>query len=123
MGKCLDQPENPFSTLNTRAKRQKFFKEKWEIAEPVEYVLGVRFDVSRDKTTEVYSQVPVTDTFVYIPILGSLILCSRALNYVKVSCKPNNTNKAFIKTCDGSYFKSNVLFSQKKTCSTDSTLF
>ena len=51
--KYFAQLENPFSTLNTRVKRQKFFEEKWEIVEPVEYVLGVRFDVRRDQTTGV----------------------------------------------------------------------
>lgn len=61
-----------------------------KIVEPVECVLGVRFDVRGDKTTGIYSQVPVTDTF--------LSLCSRTLKYVKVSCKPNITKKAFLKT-------------------------
>ena len=69
---CFEQLQNPFSVLNTGAKRQKFFKEKWEIVEPVEYVLGVRFDVCRDRTTGVYNQIPVTDKFVYVPILGTL---------------------------------------------------
>lgn len=69
---CFDQLQNPFSSLNTRFKWQKYFEEKWEIVEPVEYVLGVRFDMRRDPTTGVYSQIPVTDKFVYVPILGTL---------------------------------------------------
>lgn len=28
---CFDHLENPFSTLNTRIKRQRFFEAKWEI--------------------------------------------------------------------------------------------
>lgn len=65
--------DKQFSTsLNTRFKRQKYFEGKWEIVEPVEYVLGVRFDMRRDQTTGVYSQIPVTDTFVHVPILGTI---------------------------------------------------
>ena len=44
MENSFDQLENPFTFFNTGAKRQRF-EEKWEIVEPVEYVLGVRFDV------------------------------------------------------------------------------
>jgi len=42
---CFQQLENPFSLLNTEAKRQKHFENKWKIVEPVEYVLGVHYDV------------------------------------------------------------------------------
>lgn len=41
---CFEQLENPFSYLNTESKRTKHFKEKWKIVEPVEYILGVRFE-------------------------------------------------------------------------------
>lgn len=56
---CFDQLENPFSCLNTESKRTKHFEEKWKIVEPVEHILGVRFDMRRDKTTGTYMQVPV----------------------------------------------------------------
>lgn len=48
------------------------FEEKWKIVEPVEHVLGVRFDIHRDKTTGTYRQVPVNDKFMYVSIMGSL---------------------------------------------------
>ncbi|KAK0151868.1 hypothetical protein N1851_006762 [Merluccius polli] len=69
---CFENLENPFSPLNTETKRQRHFKRKWKIVEPIEHVLGVRYDACRDKTTGVYSQVPVNDKFMYVPILGTL---------------------------------------------------
>lgn len=113
--KCFEQLENPFSTLNTRVKRQKFFEEKWESVEPVEYVLGVRFDVSRDKTTGVYSQVPVTDKFVYTPILGTLKSMFKNTELCESFLQTKQYEEGIYKDiCDGSYFESNILFSQKK---------
>lgn len=69
---CLNQLDNPFSKFNTQMKRQKYYDEKWEIVEPKEFVLGVRMDTHRNKTTGVYSQIPVTDKYMYVPILGTL---------------------------------------------------
>lgn len=69
---CFHQLENPFSCLNTESKRTKHFEEKWKIVEPVEHILGVRFDMRRDKTTGTYMQVSVNDKFMYVPIIGSL---------------------------------------------------
>ena len=48
----FDLLENPFTSFNTGSKRQRFFEEKWEIVEPVEYVLGVRFDVRRCRSLQ-----------------------------------------------------------------------
>ena len=36
---CFDKLDNPFSALNTEAKRHKYFDERWEIVEPEEHVL------------------------------------------------------------------------------------
>lgn len=66
---CFDQLENPFSCLNTESKRMRHFEEKWIIAEPVEHVLGVRFDVRRDRTTGTYRQVPVNDKFMWVSLI------------------------------------------------------
>ncbi len=64
--------ENPFASFNSKAKREKFFSERWGIVQPLEIVLGIRYDNRRNKRTGSYDQVPVKDTFVYIPILDSL---------------------------------------------------
>lgn len=112
---CFDQLENPFSVLNTAAKRQKFFEEKWEIVEPVEYVLGVRFDLRRDRTTGVYNQIPVTDKFVYVPILGTLKSMFKNSELCESFLQVKQHKEGVYKDiCDGSYFKSNDLFSQQK---------
>jgi len=112
---CFEQLQNPFSVLNTRAKRQKYFKEKWEIVEPVEYVLGVRFDVRRDRTTGVYNQIPVTDKFVYVPILGTLKSMFKNSEICECFLQAKQEEEGFFKDiCDGSYFKKNDLFCQQK---------
>lgn len=61
--------ENPFTPLNTEAKLNKHLREKWGLIEPVEKVLGTRFDSRRNKTTGTYDQVIVTDRFAYVPML------------------------------------------------------
>lgn len=110
---CFDQLENPFSVLNTAAKQQKFFKEKWEIVE--DYVLGVRFDLRRDRTTGVYNQIPVTDKFVYVPILGTLKSMFKNSELCESFLQVKQHKEGVYKDiCDGSYFKSNDLFSQQK---------
>lgn len=111
---CFDQLQNPFSVLNTRFKRQKYFEGKWEIVEPVEYVLGVRFDMRRDQTG-VYSQIPVTDKFVYVPILGTLKSIFKNAELCEAFLQAKQHEEGIYRDiCDGSYFKSNSLFSQEK---------
>ncbi|KAK0150882.1 hypothetical protein N1851_008004 [Merluccius polli] len=39
---------------------------------PVEVALGVRYDTRRNRATGTYEQIPVTDKFVYIPLLETL---------------------------------------------------
>lgn len=70
--RCFRSIENPLTNFNTEAKRQRYYADKWKIVQPVEHVLGVRFDVRLDKTTRMYSQVPVTDKFVYVPVLKTI---------------------------------------------------
>ena len=61
--------ENPFTALNTESKRSAYFEQKWKTVEPVEKVLGVRFENRRNRSTGTYDQVVVTDKFAYVPIL------------------------------------------------------
>lgn len=109
---CFDQLENPFSCLNTETKRMKHFEKKWNIVEPVEHVLGVRFDVRRDRITGTYRQVPVNDKFMYVPIRGSLSsmfsnkeLCN---SFTEVKLQQEGLYRDI---SDGSYFKNHILFS------------
>ncbi|KAI2644933.1 hypothetical protein H4Q32_026114 [Labeo rohita] len=57
--------ENPFTSLNSMSKRNSYFSRKWGIVQPVQKVLGVRFDNRKNKSTGLYEQVPVTDKFAY----------------------------------------------------------
>lgn len=68
----LENFENPFESFNTETKRTKYFNQKWGVVEPVEIMLGHQFDTRRNKQTGTYDEVPVKDTFVYIPILETI---------------------------------------------------
>lgn len=69
---CFYELENPFTQLNSEYKRSKFLSSKWETVEPVEYVIGSRFDTKLNKKTETYDQRIVQDKFMYVPILSTL---------------------------------------------------
>ena len=112
---CFEQLENPFSFLNTETKRQRHFEKKWKIVEPVEHVLGVRYDLRKDRTTGVYSQIPVNDKFVYVPILGTLesMFTNRELSNCFQQVKLHEDG-IFKDINDGSYFRNHPLFSQQE---------
>ncbi|XP_041823596.1 uncharacterized protein LOC121628577 [Melanotaenia boesemani] len=111
----LNQLDNPFSTFNTETKRRKYYDEKWEIVEPKEFVLGVRLDTRRGRTTGVYSQIPVTDKYMYVPILGTLnsIFKNSEIRecFLQEKCRKIET---YSDISDGLYFKNHPLFSKQK---------
>ena len=75
----------------------------------------MRFDVRRDHTTGTYSQVPVTDKFVYTPILGTLKSMFKNTELCESFLQAKHPEEGIYKDiCDGSYFKNSVLFSQNK---------
>ncbi|XP_026018914.1 uncharacterized protein LOC113019411 [Astatotilapia calliptera] len=112
---CFDQLENPFSCLNTESKRIRYFEQKWKIVEPIEHVLGVRFDVRKDRTTGTYRQVPVNDKFMYVPIMGSLSSMFRNSELCSSFQKKKlNMEGLYRDLNDGSYFKNHSLFSQQE---------
>lgn len=49
---CFEVLENPFTILNSEYKRSKFFPGKCETVEPVECVIGSRFDKGKLKRLE-----------------------------------------------------------------------
>lgn len=107
--------KNPFTLLNSEPKRNRHFSKKWGSVEPIEKVLGTRFDSKRNKTTETYDQVIVTDKLAYVPILETLkmILNNPEL---KDMLKPRDITKEglYADLRDGSYFKNSPLFSVEK---------
>lgn len=64
--------EIPFTPLNSEAKLNKRLRGKWGLVEPVQKVLGTRFDSRRNKTTGIFDQVIVTDMFAYVSISETL---------------------------------------------------
>ena len=107
--------ENPFTTLNSEAKLNKHIREKWGLVEPVQKVLGTRFDSRRNKTTGTYDQVIVTDMFSYVPILETLksILQKKEFaDMIKPRYSPNDGVYADLR--DATYFKESPLFSIEK---------
>ncbi|KAK2864168.1 hypothetical protein Q7C36_003322 [Tachysurus vachellii] len=113
--KGFENFENPFVSFNTETKRMKYFNKKWGIVEPVEKNLGVLFDTRRNKNTGTYDQVPVKDTFVYIPILETIKFICRNSYICELLAKPCVSKDRYEDFCDGSYFKSHPLFSKTQT--------
>lgn len=111
---CFEGLENPFTILNSEYKRSKFMTDKWEIVEPVECVIGSRFDTRRNKKTGTYDQVVVQDKFMYIPILSTLQSIFKS-QYVAEMLQSSATSDSRLRDiCDGSFFKSHPLFSTEK---------
>ncbi|XP_051566959.1 uncharacterized protein LOC127448461 isoform X1 [Myxocyprinus asiaticus] len=105
--------QNPFSDLNTDSKWKKYFCAKWGVVQPVEVHLGVRYDSKRNRRSGIYEQVPVNDTFMYIPLFKTLefifkneIICSHV--------QSSTFSDIYSDFCDGAYFMSNPLFSSFK---------
>ncbi len=113
--------ENPFTMLNSISKRKSYFTKKWEIVQPVEKVIGVRFDNRRNKTTGTYEQVAVTDKFAYVPILETL---QNILKHPNTTCRFKsglpNKNGIYSDIEDGLYIKRHPLFSTEKKCASNS---
>lgn len=104
--------ENPFTPLNSEAKLNKHLREKWGLSEPVQKVLGTRFDSRRNKTTGTYDQVIVTDTFAYIPILETLKSILQEGDTAEMF-KPRYIPRegVYADLRDATYFKESPLFS------------
>lgn len=107
--------ENPFTLLNSEAKRKRIFTEKWGTVEPSEIILGTRFDSRRNKTTGTFDQVVVTDKFAYIPILETLKAILQNPHLTDLF-KPRHVPKegVYVDLSDAAYFKSNPLFNSEK---------
>ena len=110
----FDTLENPFTHLNTENKWKKYFHDKCGMVEPVDIPLGVRYDIRRNRASGTYAQVPVTDTFVYVPLLETLKFIFSKEEICQYFVKPSEKSGIYKDFCDGTYFKEHPLFSQKK---------
>lgn len=115
---ALEKLENPFTSLNSEAKRNKHYRDRWGNVEPIEKVLGTRFDSRRNRTTGTYDQVIVTDKFAYVPILETLKMIFQNPELVQDMLKPRYMPKkgVFADLRDGTYFKESPIFSKKFPC-------
>lgn len=112
---CFEKMENPFCVLNSESKRTKYFKMKWGSVDPVEYVLGTRFDTLRNRTSGGYDQVVVTNKFMYIPIFKTLQFIYSHPNIKEMVQADSSPGEDVLKDlCDGELFKSHPLFSKHK---------
>ena len=112
---CFEKIENPFGVLNSETKRRQYFTEKWGRVEPVECVLGTRFDTRRNRTTGTYDPVVVTDKLVYIPVLKTLDFIYKHPKIKEMMQSHSSSRKDLLNDfCDGDLFKSHPLFSKQK---------
>ncbi|XP_056289148.1 uncharacterized protein LOC130205674 [Pseudoliparis swirei] len=112
---CFEKMENPFNAFNSGSKRTHYFAKKLGQVDPVEHVLGSRFETLRNRTTGAYDQVVVTDKFVYIPILKTLQFIYNHPNVKEMMQTESNSGDNLLKDlCDGDLFKSHALFSKQK---------
>ena len=59
IAELFNSMDNFFSHLNSESKWKKYFREKWDIVEPAELRLGVRYDTRRNSKTGTCEQVPI----------------------------------------------------------------
>lgn len=106
--------ENHFTGLNTQSKHDAYFEQKWRTVDPVEKVLGVRLENRRNRSTETYDQVVVTDTFSYVPILETLQSIFRNPNISDMFMSSHlPKDNVYFDISDGLHIKKNPIFSQK----------
>ncbi|XP_041825358.1 uncharacterized protein LOC121629700 [Melanotaenia boesemani] len=110
---CFEELENPFTILNSEYKWSKFFFGKFETVEPVECVIGSRLDTRRNKETGTYDQTVVQDKFMYVPILSTLESIFKSPYTAEMLCSATDDSR-LRNICDGSLFKTHLLFSTEK---------
>lgn len=110
--------------MNTESKRNAYFEQKSKTVDPVEKVLGVRFENRRNRSTGTYDQVVVTDTFVYVPIIEALksILSNPHLSDMFMSSHTAKEDVYFDMN-DGLHLKKHPLFFSKNKCIANYYLF
>lgn len=91
MEDCFNNLDNPLTHLSSEHKWKKYFKEKWAVVDPIEIKLGVKYDSRLNRVTRTYDQVPVTDTFIYIPLLDTLQFIIRNADIYKHMSKPSGS--------------------------------
>ncbi len=102
--------KNPFSDLNTNSKWKKYFCEQWGVVQPLEVHLGVRYDSRKNRRSGFYEHVPISDTFMYIPLFETLEFIFKN-EMICGHIQSSTASDIYSDFCDGTHFKTNPLFS------------
>ncbi|KAJ8019354.1 hypothetical protein HOLleu_42096 [Holothuria leucospilota] len=108
----LDTLSNPFQELNSEFKRNKYFSRQGMV-DPHEISLDVRMDSRINKVTGIHEQVPVNDTFIYIPIIRTLELLIKHPDVLHFITHNHKSHDNVIKDyCDANQFQQSPIFQE-----------
>ncbi|KAK0134446.1 hypothetical protein N1851_029941 [Merluccius polli] len=108
----LGHLDNPFTQLNSVAKRRQYFSKKWGVVAPVKKLLGSRFDNRWNKNTGTFDQVLVSDTLAYVPLLLTLQSVFKQSSIIDMFTSVQSSSNLYSDLRDGAYFMKHPLFSK-----------
>ncbi|PIK38618.1 hypothetical protein BSL78_24528, partial [Apostichopus japonicus] len=110
--KHIDSLSHPFQELNSDFKRRKYFSLQGMV-EPHEISLGVRMESHINKVTRLHEQVPVNNTFIYIPIIRTLELLLKHRDVLHFVTHDHKSRDGVIRDyCDANQFQQTPVFQQ-----------
>ncbi|PIK48988.1 hypothetical protein BSL78_14139 [Apostichopus japonicus] len=110
--KHIDSLSHPFQELNSDFKRRKYFSLQGMV-EPHEISLGVRMESRINKVTRLHEQVPVNNTFIYIPIIRTLELLLKHPDVLHFVTHDHKSRDGVIRDyCDANQFQQTPIFQQ-----------
>jgi hypothetical protein len=109
----IRQYASPFDQLDSKYKRDSYFRKQYGMVAAKSVFLGNRFDQSLDPATGSMRQVIKRDTFQYVPVLKLIELLLSDYSILKETMNVRISNDGLMHDfCDGSLFKSNPLFAE-----------
>lgn len=109
----IKELKDPLQGLETTYKRERLFQNCKTYVGPIPVTICTRFDKKWNKDLNIYTEVPVNRTFMYIHILQTLkVLLSNESVLKLFEILPGNTENVLSDISDGSCFKGNPLFSE-----------
>lgn len=103
-----------FSEYRSKFKREQFFKNY--IVEPVQVPFnGMRYDQKWNKEKCGYEQIPISTSFMYIPILNTLKFILECNTHSAIfNSEYKNQPNVISNFSDGSIYKTNIFFKENK---------
>ena len=106
---------NPFDGLESKYKQEGYLKQELGLVEPVEIVLGSRFDIVVDDDTGQPKQIVKDDTLQYIPIRKTLgIVLSDSTIIYEIAKGHQSVDGVMRHYCDGRQYAQHPLFAISK---------